>query len=84
MLFNRGGKVYMSQDLVRYSPDIERADLDFTQHLGTVLGHLKQNIKTSVEGRGRSSGQGLPGAYAQRIRPGQGEGAEQPLRSPVL
>jgi hypothetical protein len=33
MLFNRGGKVYMSQDLVRYSPDIERADLDFTQHL---------------------------------------------------
>jgi hypothetical protein len=39
----------MSQDLVRYSPGIERADLDFVQHLDTVLRHLKQNIKTSVE-----------------------------------
>ena len=81
----RSGSTGPASRSARSTPDRTNAPiLTSSSTFGTVLGHLKQNIKTSVEGRGRSSGQGLPGAYAQGITPSHGECAEQPLRSPVL
>jgi len=78
-----GGKVNLSPSFIRYSPGLGRADLDVERYFGTVLRHMRENIKTSV-GSKRSSGQSLPDAYAQGMRVTPGEGAEQPLKSAVL
>jgi hypothetical protein len=45
----------MSQDFVRYSPDVERADPTFEQSLQTVVENIKRHMEASfkVEGIGR-------------------------------
>jgi hypothetical protein len=56
-----GGKVNLSPGFIRHGPGLGRADLDVEQYFGTVLRHMRENIKTSV-GSKRSSGQSLPDA----------------------
>ena len=42
----------MSQEFVKYSPDVERVDPDFEKSLGVVLENMKEHIKRSVEVEG--------------------------------
>src|SRR5215468_4423004 len=51
----REGTLRMSQDFVRYSPDVERADPTFEQSLQTVLENMKRHMRASynAEGIGR-------------------------------
>jgi hypothetical protein len=61
----------MTQNFVRYSPDVERPDPNFEQNLQTVLDGMKRHMKASVESEG--IGRMVRDAHAKGFGLAQGE-----------